>query len=55
MAEETERLARLLYGDKWEEAVEALEDRYDGDPWEVLEHLRREAERRGLLKGAGAP
>ena len=48
MAEETERLARALYGDRWEDMVEKLEDRYDGDPWAVLEHLRREAARRGI-------
>ncbi len=48
MLEETISLARKLYGRKWMAVVEELEDMYDGDPWAVLEHLRREAARRGL-------
>lgn len=47
--EETIRLAQKLYGRRWMDAVESLEEMYDGDPYEVLEHLRREARRRGLI------
>lgn len=48
--EETISLAKKLYGRDWMAAVEELEDMYEGDPYEVLEHLRREARRRGILK-----
>ncbi|MEB3861734.1 MAG: hypothetical protein GSR84_05895 [Desulfurococcales archaeon] len=48
MLEETISLARKLYGSRWMSALEELEDMYEGDPFEVLEHLRREARRRGL-------
>ncbi|MEB3774559.1 MAG: hypothetical protein GSR86_06520 [Desulfurococcales archaeon] len=47
--DETINLARRLYGKKWIHVVEELEDLYEGDPFEVLEHLRREARRRGLV------
>ena len=43
-------LARRLYGSRWEKALEDLEEMYEGDPFMVLEHLRREAEKRGLKK-----
>ncbi len=46
--EETIKLAQRLYGGRWMDMVEELEDMYDGDPWAVLDHLRREAARRGL-------
>lgn len=46
--EETMRLAKKLYGSRWIDVLEDLEDRYEGDPYEVLEHLRREAAKRGL-------
>jgi len=46
--DETISLARKLYCRKWLHAIEELEDLYEGDPFEVLEHLRREAKRRGL-------
>ncbi|MCE4599427.1 MAG: hypothetical protein F7C81_04425 [Desulfurococcales archaeon] len=46
--EDTMRLARKLYGRRWLDALEELEDMYEGDPFEVLEHLRREAEKRGI-------
>lgn len=48
--EETVNLARKLYGRKWAEAIDNLEELYDGDPWAVLNHLRREADKRGLQK-----
>jgi len=46
--EETVDLAKKLYGRRWMQALEELEDMYEGDPWAVLEHLRREAQKRGL-------
>ncbi len=46
--EETVSLAKKLYGRRWMQALEDLEDMYEGDPFEVLEHLRREAKKRGL-------
>ena len=46
--EETVRLAKALYGRRWIYVLEELEDRYEGDPYWVLEHLREEARRRGL-------
>ena len=46
--EETMALARKLYGRKWLDVIEMLEDMYEGDPYEVLEHLRREASKRGI-------
>ncbi len=48
LLEETVKLARLLYGSRWEHMLEQLEDRYEGDPWLVLAHLRREVEKRGI-------
>ncbi len=48
--EETVSLARKLYGRKWAQAIDDLEEIYDGDPWAVLNHLRREAEKRGLMR-----
>ncbi|MCE4603542.1 MAG: hypothetical protein F7B20_01080 [Aeropyrum sp.] len=46
--EETVALAKRLYGKRWMNAIQILEDRYEGDPYWVLEHLRREARKRGL-------
>ncbi len=48
LASEIEALARRLYGRRWIEAIERLEEIYDGDPWAVLDHLRREAEKAGI-------
>ncbi|BAN90933.1 hypothetical protein [Aeropyrum camini] len=46
--QETITLAKKLYGRRWMDAIERLEEMYDGDPYWVLEHLRREARRRGV-------
>jgi len=46
--EETIKLAKALYGRRWMEMIEFLEDKYEGDPYWVLEHLRNEAKRRGI-------
>ncbi|MCE4612053.1 MAG: hypothetical protein F7B17_08795 [Desulfurococcales archaeon] len=46
--EETVRLAKALYGRRWIDVLEQLEDKYEGDPYWVLEHLREEARRRGI-------
>ncbi len=48
LLEETVSLAKKLYGRRWMAQLEYLEELYEGDPWLVLEHLRREAEKRGL-------
>jgi hypothetical protein len=46
--EETVRLAKALYGNRWMDVIDELEERYEGDPYWVLEHLREEAKRRGI-------
>ncbi len=46
--DETVRLAKALYGPRWMDVLEELEDRYEGDPYWVLEHLREEARKRGI-------
>ena len=49
--EETVKLAKTLYGRKWALVLERLEETYEGDPYWVLEHLKREAKRRGISVG----
>ncbi len=46
--EDTVKLAKILYGRRWMDMLEQLEDLYEGDPFEVLDHLKREAAKRGI-------
>jgi hypothetical protein len=46
--DETIELAKRIYGKKWMRELNSIEDRFGGDPYDVLEFLRKEAESKGI-------
>ncbi|MGC9047878.1 MAG: hypothetical protein ACP5I6_04345 [Caldisphaera sp.] len=46
--DETIELAKKIYGKRWMRELNTIEDRLGGDPYDVLDYLRKEAESKGI-------
>ncbi|AFZ69844.1 hypothetical protein Calag_0052 [Caldisphaera lagunensis DSM 15908] len=48
LLDETIELAKKIYGKRWMRELNMIEDRFGGDPYDVLEFLKKEAENKGI-------
>ncbi len=48
LLDETIELAKKIYGKRWMRELNIIEDRFGGDPYDVLEFLKKEAESKGI-------
>ncbi|MGC8572597.1 MAG: hypothetical protein ACP5L0_01105 [Caldisphaera sp.] len=46
--DETIELAKRIYGKRWMRELNSIEDRFGGDPYDVLDFLKKEAEAKGI-------